>query len=98
MDFAELYVIGEGRSGPIKIGRSKSARARLAALQTGNPRRLKLLASYRMEPDSVSLAESYLHEELSRFAMMGEWFDLDASFIAEYMPDFMLSNGFEVLA
>jgi hypothetical protein len=93
-----LYVIAEGPSGPIKIGRSISAHNRLASLQTGNPRALQLVGYVLMTSTEVVEAERLLHEELSQYAMVGEWFDLSVEFISAYMRDFMLSHGFGVMA
>lgn len=99
MSVGQLYLISEGPDGPIKIGRSAiSAKSRLATLQTGNARPLKIAAAYTMPLDQVIEAEQYLHEELDRHALVGEWFDLSEDFMREYMPDFFLANGYEVAA
>lgn len=98
MKLSQLYIISEGPDGPIKIGRSRSAGARLLTLQTGNSRPLRIAAAYTMPIDQVTEAESYLHEELERHALVGEWFDLSEDFMREYMPDFILANGYEVAA
>lgn len=92
-----LYLISEGPDGPIKIGRSKQPYGRLSDLQTGNSRALRLAAAYRMPADDAITAENYLHEELQRYALVGEWFDLSEKFMREYLPDFFLANGFEVV-
>jgi hypothetical protein len=97
MSRAQLYIIAEMPDRrPIKIGRSVSAKSRLASLQTGNCRPLDLAAVYTMDAETVVKAEKFLHEELAYFALVGEWFDLDVDFMARYIPDFFLSNGFEV--
>lgn len=96
MKLAQLYIISEMLDGPVKIGRSVSAKSRLASLQTGNSRPLHLAAVYTMDAETVVTAEEYLHEELERHALVGEWFDLSVDFMRAYMPDFFLSNGFEV--
>lgn len=92
---AHLYIISEGEDGPIKIGRSRNAWTRLQALQTGNPRSLKIAAAWALRPDEVVEAESMLHEELENFELVGEWFQLSEKFIFEYMPDFFLANGID---
>jgi len=95
---AHLYIISEGPDGPVKIGRTISApSARLASLQTGNPRPLHIYRSYVLPCDEVIAAERELHEELNLFGLIGEWFEIPESFIDRYMPDFFLSNGFEPL-
>lgn len=93
---AEVYIITEGPAGPVKIGRSVSARTRLASLQTGNSRRLTIVASYALSSDEAVVAEQYLHDELKYAALVGEWFNLSVDFMQRYMPDFFLANGFEV--
>lgn len=90
-----LYVISEGENGPIKIGRSRNPGARMAELQTGNARRLCVVATYELTHDEACDAERKLHEELSEFAMAGEWFDLGERFMAKYVPTFFLSEGLE---
>lgn len=97
MSIAELYLISEGPDGPIKIGRSISARSRLATLQTGNARPLAIASAYSMPLDQVIEAEQYLHEELAHRALVGEWFDLSENFMRQYLPDFFLSNGYEAV-
>ena len=93
----ELYIISEGPEGPVKIGRSISAKSRLSSLQTGNSRPLTILAAYSMPADQVIEAETILHEELEYRALIGEWFGLSERFMKVYMPDFFLANGFEVV-
>lgn len=95
---SQLYIISEGPHGPVKIGRSMSAGARALNLQTGNPRPLRVIACWTMPLDWVIEAEQLLHDELEDFALVGEWFSLSEALVRRYMPDFFLSNGFEVAA
>jgi hypothetical protein len=97
MSEAQLYVIAEGPDGPLKIGRSISAKNRLASLQTGNPRSLMLIGSITMSADDVFRAEQELHEALEQYALVGEWFDLRVDFIVGYLPNFFITRGFGVL-
>lgn len=90
-----LYIISEGEDGPVKIGRSRNPGARLCELQTGNARRLRVVVCYELTHNDACDAERLLHDELSRHAMAGEWFELSEKFMAEYMPDFFLSVGLE---
>lgn len=90
-----LYIISEGEAGPIKIGRSRNPGARMCELQTGNARRLRLFTKYELTHDEACEAERTLHEELSGFAMAGEWFELTEMFMAEYMPAFFGAIGLE---
>ncbi len=69
-----VYFIQDGPGGAIKIGvTAGSPQVRLSALQTGNPRRLELLASI---PGS-SREEAALHERFAALRIQGEWFRAD---------------------
>jgi hypothetical protein len=71
-DQQDLYVIGEGDgSGVVKIGKSVDPQKRLSGLQTGNPRRLRVL---HVEPEAGHLEEQ-LHERFAEIRIGGEWFD-----------------------
>jgi hypothetical protein len=65
-----LYFIQSDLTGMIKIGRSKDPQKRLKQLQTGNPNKLKLIASF----DRMGWREKALHEHLSKWSLEGEWF------------------------
>ena len=66
-----LYIIQSDKSGMIKIGRSKDPNKRLKQLQTGNPNKLKLIASFK----DMGWREKLLHERLSEWSEQGEWFN-----------------------
>lgn len=68
-----LYVIGEGTSGIVKIGRSFSPAIRLGGVQTGNPRKVQLLL---VVPEAGQY-EDALHRKFFSHRLGGEWFDLD---------------------
>lgn len=100
MKTSELYLISEGPCGPIKVGLSTNPRSRLLDLQIGNPRPLRILATYKMEREEVYRAERFLHEELEVMfprRLVGEWFDISEESILEQMPDFFLSNGIDII-
>ena len=64
-----IYFIGDGEH--IKIGYTKGdARKRLAQLQTGNSRALRLLATVEGGPDK----EVELHQQFDSCRLTGEWF------------------------
>lgn len=65
-----VYFIRRGESGPFKIGWSRSPRARLAQLQTGQEVQLRLVA---MAPGG-SREESALHRRFAETRLVGEWF------------------------
>jgi len=73
-DSDDLYFIQSDKTGMIKIGRSKNPQKRLCQLQTGNPNKLKLIASFK----GMGWKEKILHERLSRYRLEGEWFSYDA--------------------
>lgn len=65
-----IYFVGS-EAGPIKIGIATNVQSRLAALQTGSPVRLSLLAS--VEGD---LSREYLyHSIFHKHRLHGEWFE-----------------------
>tara|TARA_B100000212_G_C27355295_1_gene525577 strand:+ start:1167 stop:1463 length:297 start_codon:yes stop_codon:yes gene_type:complete len=66
-----LYIIQSDFTGMIKIGRSKNPSKRLKQLQTGNPNKLKLIASFK----EMGWREKLIHENLKQFRKEGEWFD-----------------------
>lgn len=66
-----LYIIQSDFTGMIKIGRSKDPSKRLKQLQTGNPNKLRLIASF----NGQGWKEKILHESLKKFRKEGEWFD-----------------------
>lgn len=71
-----IYVIGCAEPMAIKIGfTTKSPRARLKQLQTGNPQKLTLIGWY---PGSLR-EEREIHESLAEFRLTGEWFRVEAA-------------------
>jgi len=68
-----LYFIQEQGTGHIKIGRSVNPSRRLRALQTGNGKKLKLVAVFKGKGDS----ELFLHEYLKEWRLKGEWFSYE---------------------
>lgn len=68
-----LYIIQSDLTGMIKIGRSKDPVKRLKQLQTGNPNKLKLIASF----EGLGWKEKVLHEQLSLYRLEGEWFSYE---------------------
>jgi hypothetical protein len=91
---SQLYLISEGTDGPIKIGRSISAKNRLHSIQTGNPRPLKILAAWEDEYEDICFAEqSFILEWSYHFKPSGEWFYIDEALVLDCMPDFFISIG-----
>jgi len=67
---AGVYIIGDG-SGFVKIGRARNITARLATLQGGNPRELKVV---RFLPGAGFAEEHWLHVRFAVLRHRGEWF------------------------
>jgi len=66
-----VYFIQSIIGGPIKIGyTTEEVRRRLAALQTGNPHKLKILAWIH----SPRTREAELHAQFAHARLEGEWF------------------------
>lgn len=75
---AFIYVIGKAE-GPVKVGASGNPLARLTALQTGCPFKLRLLH----QRECADRATAFEHEEIfgavcDDLRMVGEWFDMPA--------------------
>ena len=68
-----LYIIQSDVSGMIKIGRSKDPAKRLKQLQTGNPNKLRLIASFK----ELGWREKIIHESLKKWSEEGEWFNIE---------------------
>jgi T5orf172 domain len=65
-----VYIIGESRDGPVKIGVSTNPKGRLSELQTGTPVKLKVLAKFRGDEEQ----EAFAHRLLGAHRINGEWF------------------------
>ena len=68
-----LYFIQSDVTGMIKVGRSKDPVKRLKQLQTGNPNKLKLIASF----ENSGWKEKIIHERLEKWSEQGEWFNCE---------------------
>lgn len=65
-----VYLVDDGDA--IKIGHTVGPpAARIAGLQTGNPRPIRAIATIAAASPTV---EAHLHEQLSRWNQRGEWF------------------------
>lgn len=68
---SNLYFIQAEKGGPIKIGVSIDPKKRLAMIQTGNPDKLRIIL---LVNNINKLIEKFIHQELDRFRIRGEWF------------------------
>lgn len=71
-----LYIIKEsGKAGAIKIGIASNVDARIDTLQTGNPRTLELVISYKCRTRKHAFAlEAWMHKTFGSHRIRGEWF------------------------
>ena len=81
---ADLYILQSHGSGDIKVGRSSDPRRRLREIQTGSPRRLRII----LHAPGLGHREKEIHRRMlgrsTRTRGDGEWFEVGA--LAE-LPD-----------
>lgn len=82
-----VYCVGEtGTRYAVKIGKSRThPRYRLNGLQTGNPRKLKLLGFTKV-PNRHE-AETALHVKYAGLNLLGEWFRLTPEVLSEFAKE-----------
>lgn len=72
-DMGFVYIIGApGR--PLKVGRAVDVQSRLKAIQTGNPDRLRILATVGVMESRAPEVERTAHQVLAEHRVTGEWF------------------------
>ncbi len=76
---AEIYFIQAGDGGPIKIGISSSALARMQVMQSDNHADLKLLHIER----GTMKEEHAFHKRFAVYRIRGEWFEPAESLLEE---------------
>ena len=81
-----IYFVQSGDNGTIKIGVTKDIDARIKNLQTGNHRKLKLLACVEAGEDACFI-ESYLHNIFKDYRLEGEWFK-SSPWMLSFISDF----------
>lgn len=66
---------GSGRNPPIKIGVAKDVEARIRLMQTGNPNKMRVVASipFRSRKEAFD-TEAALHKRFAGARREGEWF------------------------
>lgn len=69
----KVYFIREVGTELVKIGKSFDPEARLKTLQIGTPHKLELMHII----DSEIKDENWFHQRLSKFHVLGEWYQLD---------------------
>jgi hypothetical protein len=76
-----IYFVGAGDGEPIKIGRANNIKQRLSMIQSGNPKRLRVLASF-FSDDSIATEQAY-HDRFAAHRLHGEWFAPHPDILAE---------------
>lgn len=78
-----LYAIGDGES--VKLGVSTNIGKRLNSMQTGHPKRLKVLWKFFVgrEKGPAYKAEKRLHRYCKKYKLRGEWFKGDCMVLVE---------------
>lgn len=73
MDFSYLYILTDGEN--IKVGISNSISKRIKQLQTGHPKIISVVSSYKIFFKDRFSFEARCHGKLSTlFQKRGEWF------------------------
>ena len=80
-----VYVIGIPE-GPVKIGVSNNPENRVGNLQPGCPFPLQLLSKYPAKDRAHAFEhERNFHTKYRKYRLVGEWFDMDADFAANFI-------------
>ena len=69
-----IYFIQIEDSGPVKIGRTNNLQERMATLQAGHPKTLKILFSFNVEDEKADYVEKHLQQVFKDHQIRGEWF------------------------
>jgi hypothetical protein len=75
MSTSYIYIIGSDTP-PYKVGISKDPGRRLKSLQTGHPRKLRILDARATDAEKTKLLETAIHQQLKFYKTHGEWFDI----------------------
>jgi hypothetical protein len=85
-----LYVIAMEGTDFIKIGIASNVKKRLKALQTGNPIKLNIEMSLRV--DNANELEYELHRAFANSRVLGEWFKLDVGQVMKRIAVLLKDN------
>ena len=75
---ADLYILQSHGSGDIKVGRSSDVRRRMRQIQTGSPRRLRLILYAPGQGHREKEIHRLMFGRGTRAAGDGEWFEVGA--------------------
>ena len=79
-----IYFIQEELDGPIKIGQTGDVVKRLAILQVGCPRQLKVLFCFEVPDEKANYVETHIHQCFKNKKMRGEWY-LPCPYLYDYI-------------
>jgi len=86
METSYIYIISDGDS--YKVGISTDPAKRLEQLQTGSPKKLKVLETYEVPKDKIFKIEKECHTTLqTKFIKRGEWFHGATAFAIRILVD-----------
>ena len=84
--FSYIYIISDGEA--YKVGISKNPKKRIKALQTGSPKKLQLLYTFKIPKNRIFKVEKECHAALqTRFVKRGEWFHNATEFAVRIIVD-----------
>lgn len=70
-----VYVLKECKGPYYKVGYSRRLWCRVLGLQTGNPRRLEIVAEFKFHnKNACKIAEKAIHKNYKHVQGIGEWF------------------------
>lgn len=88
MSATNVYLLCEDGTNLLKIGVASCLRQRVAELQTGNPRHLKIVDSWLLPNRRRALEFEYrMHEDLDSTRVRGEWFSSDLTKTHEFLRE-----------
>ena len=80
-----VYAILDSKNNCLKIGKANDVDQRLGDLQSGNPTKLKVVATIQCSSEKHAFAvESELHLKYSNLFVLGEWFNYDDAILKEF--------------
>lgn len=85
-----VYIISEGANGPVKIGMANNPGWRVCELQTGNPRKLRLVDTWAMFTRQEAFdVERLIRDALKDERITGEWYAISEAEALTIVPLFV---------
>lgn len=73
-----VYIISEGKDGPVKVGVANNPKNRVRELQSGNPKRLHVADWWKFpDREQAFVIEKLILEEMAPYRLVGEWIAAD---------------------